>query len=60
MATSGVYRLLALDIEQDSSPGKVLFVQSKQAVSPQSGHQPVNDVIYTFVKVILPSFYSCL
>jgi hypothetical protein len=49
MATSGVYRLLALDIEQDSSPGKVLFVHSKQAVSPQFGHQPDNVGIYIWV-----------
>ena len=39
MPTSGAYRLFAWYSEQDVSPGHVLFVQNKQAVSPQSGHQ---------------------
>jgi hypothetical protein len=45
MPTSGAYRLFAWYSEQDVSPGHVLFVQNKQAVSPQSGHQPLNGRI---------------
>ncbi len=39
MATLGAYCLLASPIEQEVSPENVLFVQSKQAVSPKSGHE---------------------
>jgi len=46
MPTSGAYRLFAWYIEQDVSLGHVLFVQNRQAVSPQSGHQPNNVRIY--------------
>ncbi len=45
LPTSGAYRLFTWYIEQDVSPDHVLFVQNKQAVSPQSGHQPQKKMI---------------
>ncbi len=39
LSTLGAYRLLACNIEQDVSSENI-FVQSKHAVSPKSGHEP--------------------
>ncbi len=59
MATFGAYCLLACNVEHDVSLKSVLFVQSKQALCPKSGHEAFNLKIYTYQEQTA-AFKTCL